>query len=62
MHESLLERWVNIYRADDFVGRQVDGHPSSPPNNVPIGPRGHVNYWSDREVLDHLVRSDHRLL
>ena len=24
--------------------------------NIPVGPRGHVNYWSDREVLEHLRR------
>jgi len=22
--------------------------------NIPVGPRGHVNYWADREVLEHL--------
>ena len=24
--------------------------------NIPVGPRGHVNYWADREVLEHLRR------
>jgi mannose/fructose/N-acetylgalactosamine-specific phosphotransferase system component IID len=60
---SLLRRWINIYRADDFVGREVcNCIDSTHPLNIAVGPRGHVDYWPDREVLEHLVDSRHGLL
>ncbi|HEX6721073.1 MAG TPA: hypothetical protein VF107_05860, partial [Burkholderiaceae bacterium] len=55
--------WLNIFRADDFVGRAITGGAGRiGPHNVEVEPRGHVDYWSDREVLDHLVRGPHRVL
>jgi hypothetical protein len=74
-----VDRWVNIFRIDDFVGLDVDfGHlPQThedceameagvAPNqsrlhfahcsNHAVGARGHVNYWSDVEVLEILKR------
>lgn len=69
-----VDRWVNIFRVDDYVGNEIDfpapiqfeSQPyttgtqaySHQPEylNIPVGPRGHVNYWADREVLEHLRR------
>ncbi len=71
-----VDRWINIYRRDDFVGTKVEFPvASSEPNgeaglsgldsqlasrcvcsNHPVGLRGHMNYWSDREVLAILYR------
>ena len=60
---GVLLSWANIFRADDFVGRAVtSGAGRVQPRNIEVGPRGHVNYWSDREVLDHLVGGAHKLL
>jgi|GEM_PF-2410735 len=50
--ESVVGRWINIYRADDFVGKAVSNPADAAhPRNVEVGPRGHVDYWTDREVL-----------
>ena len=51
--DSLLARWINIYRVDDFVGREVGD--TDFPTNITVGPRGHTDYWSDREVLKALT-------
>ena len=69
-----VDRWVNIFRVDDYVGNEIN-FPSpiriaSQPHttatqtcatqieykNIPVGARGHVNYWADREVLENLRR------
>lgn len=44
-----LERWHNIYRADDFVGTVVQGHGTRATNHR-VRPRGHTGYWVDRNV------------
>jgi hypothetical protein len=73
-----VDRWVNIFRVDDYVGNEIDfptrlgaaanqasaHQPSSTGTqafvsemdckNVPVGARGHVSYWTDREVLETL--------
>ena len=58
-----VDRWVNIFRVDDFVGLEIDfGHRSidqtprtlSHCSNHPVGARGHSNYWADAEVLEIL--------
>jgi len=69
-----VDRWVNIFRVDDYVGNeinfpapiQIESQPyttgtqpfssQTEYQNIPVGPRGHVNYWADREVLEHLRR------
>lgn len=53
--ESLVDEWINVYRADDFVGTSVATADPAYPRNVKVGPRGHTNYWIDREVLARLV-------
>lgn len=54
---SRVVRWLNLYRRDDYIGTELrfDGAPGPKPLNQPIKPRGHVNYWRDREVIQHLV-------
>jgi hypothetical protein len=67
-----LHQWTNIFRIDDPVGTEIDFSEASllDPNqqlklqvpikgfaNIPLGCRGHMNYWNDREVLG-ILRSD----
>jgi hypothetical protein len=53
--KSLVTSWRNIHRADDFVGTSVPNpFDASFPENVEVGPRGHIDYWLDREVLEAL--------
>ena len=63
-----IDRWLNIYRVDDYVGREIDfpkDHELAQTergtsqvevqfSNVCLGPRGHQNYWADRAVLGQL--------
>ena len=69
-----VDRWVNIFRVDDYVGNEInfpapiriEPQPyraetqafsnQTEYQNIPVGPRGHINYWADREVLQHLRR------
>jgi hypothetical protein len=52
---SLVRSWLNIYRADDFVGKSIENIADvSFPTNIEVGPRGHTDYWLDREVLQKL--------
>lgn len=59
-----LNRWVNVFRIDDPVGTEIE-FPVGVSNrdgqivfsNHPVGCRGHVNYWSDCEVLE-ILRSE----
>ena len=62
-----IDSWVNVCRIDDFVGTELafpeandadlesNGFlKSSDFQNHLVGPRGHVSYWTDREVLNVL--------
>ena len=49
--KSRLSRWLNIYRADDFVGTAVEGEDDQWPENCRVPPRGHTGYWSDADVI-----------
>lgn len=56
-----VDRWINVYRADDFVGTHINfptrktiptsEHPHGSYSNFKVGMRGHMNYWADAEVL-----------
>ena len=55
-----VKRWTNIYRADDFVGTAIPDPGcggASPPNleNHRVEHHGHTSYWTDIQVLDHLI-------
>ena len=61
-----IDRWINVFRIDDYVGREIDfpkfhqtsafermaGQPDIIYTNHQVGPRGHQSYWADREVLN----------
>lgn len=63
-----LTRWTNIFRIDDPVGQEIDFEhlriqslpedvgdgPTMRCLNRPVGCRGHIHYWTDREVLEIL--------
>lgn len=45
-----VDRWVNVFRSDDFVGAEIE--PGGDwPENCPVDPGGHTGYWDDRQVL-----------
>ncbi len=51
-----VNRWLNLYRIDDFVGTRID-----PPSawtgefkQQAVGAGGHTDYWTDRRVLQAL--------
>lgn len=62
-----VDRWINVYRIDDFVGTRIDfptdkslptsEHPHGQFSNFQVGPRGHMNYWADSDVL-RILRSE----
>jgi hypothetical protein len=49
-----VDRWVSLYRVDDFVGTLIDGRLPDFPTNIPVGEGGHTFYWRQAEVLDQL--------
>jgi hypothetical protein len=49
---GLLRAWLNIFRIDDFVGTHVSK--GVWPEEFPVFPNGHTNYWVDRRVVDKL--------
>lgn len=54
---TCVSQWLNVYRLDDFIGTKLgfDAGPAPHPFNQPVAPRGHADYWRDREVLQYLV-------
>ncbi len=48
--------WINVYRADDFVGKEIDGDNAGFPENRPIPIGGHVDYWNNQQVLGLIRR------
>ena len=57
------KRWINIYRKDDFVGTEITGKAEFP-ENQPVAPGGHTDYWRQAEVLqvmwDYLPGAKHK--
>ena len=49
---GLLRAWLNIFRIDDFVGTHISK--GGWPDEFPVVPNGHTNYWVDRGVVDKL--------
>jgi hypothetical protein len=53
-----LESWLNLYRADDFVGTKIEEGTKTiggvshrfPANELVYG-RGHMGYWKDTEAI-----------
>lgn len=45
-----IDRWINIFRIDDYIGTDIE--PGGEwPENLPVDAGGHSGYWSDRQVL-----------
>lgn len=55
--KTKMARWVNIYRADDFVGTHINTRHANWPVNHEVNPGGHTGYWSDDEVRCALYKS-----
>lgn len=53
--DGVVHRWINIYRRDDFIGTTVRYGERDWPSNLPVDPRGHTDYWRDRDVVRHIV-------
>lgn len=49
------EHWLNVYRADDFVGRNINSAAQNV-ENKPVSPKGHRGYWGDREVAEMISK------
>lgn len=53
---GVLERWVNIFRIDDFIGTHIDPDMASTqshscwPREVAVPRNGHTMYWIDARV------------
>jgi hypothetical protein len=55
-----LERWVNLYRVDDYIGGCIEEPFGLEIDNRAVTIGGHTNYWSESylaEALDKLIRS-----
>ncbi len=53
--DTRLDRWINIYRIDDFVGTVVGDREGEWPENFAVPAGGHTGYWTDDEVRSILV-------
>lgn len=57
---GVLDAWVNIWRTDDFVGTRI-AEPDAPaplwPDEQPVAPRGHTDYWLDPQVFARLTQA-----
>jgi len=47
-----LGSWTNLYRADDYVGRNIGGPSDGFIQNCVMPPGGHRDYWHERVVSD----------
>lgn len=52
-----VDVWTNLFRVNDFVGRQIEGAPNFPENVCfPQGSGGgHSGYWSDPDILREMM-------
>lgn len=62
----MVKKWLNVYRLDDFVGTyvapeddsytRIDDEETAWLVNLPVPRGGHMGYWRQRAVLDHLKK------
>lgn len=52
-----VQKWLNIYRVDDYIGTFVDGAPSFPENRRMRKDGGHTGYWGDSEARDLMLQA-----
>jgi hypothetical protein len=59
-----VNKWLNIFRIDDYVGTTIDFaklaelHPGKMYENHAVERLGHLNYWTDRQVLKLIREHD----
>lgn len=51
-----IQKWVNIFRTDDFVGTKIVSAEANWPENMPVDANGHTGYWTDKQVLGILIK------
>jgi hypothetical protein len=51
--DTTVSEWLNVYRLDDYIGKEVSGRDGFPAN-VPSTVGGHTGYWGDKAVGDLL--------
>lgn len=49
-----VNTWTNMYRVDDPIGQDVNLHHAI--DNIGLAPGGHVNYWREAPVCEHIWR------
>lgn len=52
--QGRIERWINIFRIDDYIGRRI-GAPAELIDNRPIERGGHTRYWTEPLVAQALI-------
>ncbi|MCB1874663.1 MAG: hypothetical protein KDH88_01670 [Chromatiales bacterium] len=63
-----VDRWLNIFRRDDFVGTSMMTDPDSPAPLTDFDEKrvgwkgGHTNYWRDKTVIAELLNPGNRIL
>jgi hypothetical protein len=55
--DQRLDRWINIFRVDDFVGTLVGDLNGDWPKNIAVNPKGHTGYWTDDDVREELCKA-----
>jgi hypothetical protein len=52
-----IQKWVNVYRLDDYVGTAINSSDATWPTNLGFRPgrwlRGHTRYWQ-KDIFQHL--------
>lgn len=54
-----LDGWINLFRVNDFIGRNIEGLPGFPDNVCfPKASKGggHSGYWGDQKVLEEMEK------
>lgn len=53
--QASVGRWVNLYRIDDYIGREVAQCPGSPIHNEQLPRGGHTDYWREERLAHVLI-------
>jgi hypothetical protein len=49
-----LASWVNLYRVDDYVGRDIRD-PDGFVQNIVMPAGGHIDYWKEKELAEAVI-------
>jgi hypothetical protein len=50
-----LSSWTNLYRVDDYVGREVGQSNDAFVKNRILGPGGHIDYWKEKALAEVIL-------